>query len=246
MQVKKHQLEPDMEQQTDSNFRKEYFKAVDCHPAYLTYMQSTSCKMLAWMKLNLESRLLLEIVITSDTQRTPPASLSSWRWHKVVTHPPMVSVEHRMVSLAPAESTAVDYRAAQCHRAQLRAPSWQRLTTCSACYWGLPIQCQTVGLGTRQLTPGSYCFCTVCKLESESIQVHCLLTGQARRRWKAKLTTAVVPCGPVAPALWLRDWLPDYVTVWCWVVWCCVTIILAYFLCHHTQQGAQFSLHIMT
>ena len=114
-----------------------------------------------------------------------PASLSSWRWHKVVTHPPLVSVEHRMVSLAPAQSTAVDYRAAQCHRAQLRAPSWQRPTTCCACYWGLPIQCQTVGLGTRQLTPGSYCFCTVSKLESESIWGHCLLTGQARRRWQA-------------------------------------------------------------
>ena len=124
----------------------------------------------------------------------------------------MVSVEHRMVSLAPAESTAVDYRAAQCHRAQLQTPSWQRPTTCSACYWGLPVQCQTAGLGRRQLTPGSYCFCTVCKLESESVRVHCLLTGQAHRRWQATLTTAVVPWGPVAPALWLRDWLPDYVT----------------------------------
>ena len=69
-----------------------------------------------------------------------------------------------------------------------------------------------MGLGTRQLTPGSHCFCTVCKVESESIRVHCLLTGQARRRWQAKLTTAVVPWGPVAPVLWLRDGLPDYMT----------------------------------
>ena len=72
MQVKKHQLELDMEQQTDSSFRKERVKAVYCHPAHLTYMQSTSCKMLGWMKLNLESQLLLEISITSDAQRTPP------------------------------------------------------------------------------------------------------------------------------------------------------------------------------
>ena len=46
MQVKKQQLEPDLEKQTGSNLGKEYVKAVYCHPAYLTYMQSTSCKML--------------------------------------------------------------------------------------------------------------------------------------------------------------------------------------------------------
>ena len=45
MQVKKQQLEPDMEQQTGSQFGKEYIKAVYCHPAYLTYMKSTSCEM---------------------------------------------------------------------------------------------------------------------------------------------------------------------------------------------------------
>ena len=50
MQVKKQQLELDMEQQTDSKSGKEYIKAVYCHPAYLTYMQSTSCEMLGWMK----------------------------------------------------------------------------------------------------------------------------------------------------------------------------------------------------
>ena len=72
MQDKKHQLELDMEEQTDLSFRKEHVKALYCDLAYLTYMQSISCDMLGWMKLNLESRLLLEISITSDTQMTPP------------------------------------------------------------------------------------------------------------------------------------------------------------------------------
>ena len=61
MQVKKQQLEPDMEPQTGSKLGKEYIKAVYCHPAYLTYMQSTSCEVLAWVKHKLESRLLREI-----------------------------------------------------------------------------------------------------------------------------------------------------------------------------------------
>ena len=77
MQVRKQQLEPDMEQQTGSKLGKEYVKAVYCHPAYLTYMQSTSCEMLGWMKHKLESRLLGEISITSDMQITPPL------WQKV-------------------------------------------------------------------------------------------------------------------------------------------------------------------
>ena len=47
-------------------------QAVYCHPAYLTYMQSTSCEILGWMKHNLESRLPEEILITSDMQMTPP------------------------------------------------------------------------------------------------------------------------------------------------------------------------------
>ena len=68
MQVKKQQLEPDMEQWTGSKLGKEYVKAVYCHPAYLAYMQSTSCEMLGWMKHNLESRLPREILITSNTQ----------------------------------------------------------------------------------------------------------------------------------------------------------------------------------
>ena len=71
-QVKKQQLELDMEQQTDSKLGKEYVSAVYCHPAYLTYMQSTSWEMLDWMKHNLESRLLGEISITLDMQMTPP------------------------------------------------------------------------------------------------------------------------------------------------------------------------------
>ena len=77
MQVKKRSLELDMEQQTGSKLGKEYVKAVYCHPAYLTYMQSISCEMLGWMKHKLESRLLGEISITSDKQVTPPL------WQKV-------------------------------------------------------------------------------------------------------------------------------------------------------------------
>ena len=67
MRVKKQHLEPDMEQWTGSILGKEHIKAVYCHFAYLTYMQSTSCKMLGWMKHKLESRLPGEISITSDT-----------------------------------------------------------------------------------------------------------------------------------------------------------------------------------
>ena len=71
MQVKKQQLELDVEQQTDSKLGKEYVKAEYCHPAYLTYMQSTSYEMPSWMD-KLESRLLGEISVTSDMQITPP------------------------------------------------------------------------------------------------------------------------------------------------------------------------------
>ena len=74
MQVKKQQLEMDMEQQTYSKLGKEYIKAVYCQPAYLTSAQSTSCEMLGWVKHKLESRLLVEIVITSDTQMTTSLS----------------------------------------------------------------------------------------------------------------------------------------------------------------------------
>ena len=75
MQVKKQQLELDMEQQTGSKLGKEYVKApCYCHLAYLTYMQSTLCEMLEWMKHKLESRLPGEISITSDRQMIPPLS----------------------------------------------------------------------------------------------------------------------------------------------------------------------------
>ena len=70
MQIKKQQLELDMGQQTGSKLGKEYVKAVYCHPAYLTYMQSTSWETLGWMKHKLESRLPGEISITSDKQMT--------------------------------------------------------------------------------------------------------------------------------------------------------------------------------
>ena len=71
MQVGKQQLELDMVQQNGSKLGKEYVKAVYCHPAYLTYMQSTSCKMPDWMKHKLESRLPGEISTTSDMWMTP-------------------------------------------------------------------------------------------------------------------------------------------------------------------------------
>jgi len=77
MQVKKQQLELDMEQQTGSKLGKEYVKAVYCHPVYLTYMHNTSCEILGWMKHKLESRSLGEISIVSDMQRTKPL------WQKV-------------------------------------------------------------------------------------------------------------------------------------------------------------------
>ena len=64
MQVKKKQLELDVEQRTDSNLGKEY-KAVYCYPAYLTYMQGTPCEMPGWMKHKLESRFQGEILIIS-------------------------------------------------------------------------------------------------------------------------------------------------------------------------------------
>ena len=80
MQVRKQQLELDMEQWTCSKLGKEYVKAVYSHPAYLTYMQSTSCEMLGWIKHKLESRLQREMLITSDTQMAPPL------WQKANRH----------------------------------------------------------------------------------------------------------------------------------------------------------------
>ena len=71
MQVKKQQLEPDMEQWTGSKVEKECIKAVYCHPAYLTYMQSTLCEMPGWMNHKVESRLLAEISTASTMQMIP-------------------------------------------------------------------------------------------------------------------------------------------------------------------------------
>ena len=92
MQVRKQQLELDMEQQSGSKSGKEYVKAVYCHPAYLTFMQSTSWETLGWMKHKLESRLPGEISITSDMQMTPPfwqkaeknLRASWWQWKRRV------------------------------------------------------------------------------------------------------------------------------------------------------------------
>ena len=60
-----------MEQQTSSKYKKEYGKAVYCHPTYLTYIQSASCELPVWMKHKLESRLSEEISTTSDRQKIP-------------------------------------------------------------------------------------------------------------------------------------------------------------------------------
>ena len=68
MQVKKHEFEPYMEQPAGSKLGKEYDKAVYCHPTYLTYMQSTSCEILDWMKHKLESSFPGEISTTSYMQ----------------------------------------------------------------------------------------------------------------------------------------------------------------------------------
>ena len=77
MQIKKQQLEPDMEHWTGSKLGKKYINAIYCHLAYLTYMQSKSCEMLGWINHKLESRLLGEIPLTADMQMTPPL------WQKV-------------------------------------------------------------------------------------------------------------------------------------------------------------------
>ena len=72
MQVKKQQLELEVKQQTGFKSGKEHVKAVYCHPAYLTYMQSISWEMPGWIKHKLQSRLPGEISITSDMQMTTP------------------------------------------------------------------------------------------------------------------------------------------------------------------------------
>ena len=72
MQVRKQHLELDMAQQSGSKLGKEYVKALYCHLAYLTYMQSASYEMPGWMKHKPESKLPGEISITSDMQMTPP------------------------------------------------------------------------------------------------------------------------------------------------------------------------------
>ena len=90
IQVKKQQLELDMEQWTSSKLGREYIKPVRCHPSNLTYMQSTSWEMLGWIKDKLESRLLGEISVASDKQMTPPLwqkakrkeRASWWNWKR--------------------------------------------------------------------------------------------------------------------------------------------------------------------
>ena len=72
MQVKKQQLEVDMEQQTGSKSRKEYVKAIYCHLTYLTYMQSTPCEMPGLDEAQAEIKIAGKISITSDMQIMPP------------------------------------------------------------------------------------------------------------------------------------------------------------------------------
>ena len=93
MQVRNQQLELDIEQQTVPKSGKEYVKAVYCHPAYLNYMLSTSCEMPNRIKHKLESRLLVEISITSDMQMTP------FLWQKVKSLLMKVKVESEKVGL---------------------------------------------------------------------------------------------------------------------------------------------------
>ena len=83
MQIKKQQLELDMKQQTGSKWGKEYIKAVNCHPAYSTYMQSTSWETLDWMKHKLESRLPGEISIASDNPVISDMQMIPKLWQKV-------------------------------------------------------------------------------------------------------------------------------------------------------------------
>ena len=85
MQVKKQWLKLDMEQWTGSKLGKEYVKAVYCHPAYLTYMQSTSCEIPGWMNRKLKSRLSGEIPITSDMQMTPLMAESKEKLKSLLT-----------------------------------------------------------------------------------------------------------------------------------------------------------------
>ena len=88
MQVKKQQLELDMEQWTGSKLGKEYIKAVYCHPAYLNHMQSTSCKMPDLMKHKLESRLPGEIAITPDMEKAMATHSSTLAWRIPGTEEP--------------------------------------------------------------------------------------------------------------------------------------------------------------
>ena len=98
MQVKEQQLELDREQHSGSKLGKEYIKAVYCHLAYLTYVQNTTCKMLDWVKLKLESRLLGEISATSDMKMIPPFTdkvLSSQSYGFSSSHVWMLELDYK-------------------------------------------------------------------------------------------------------------------------------------------------------
>ena len=103
-----------MEQQTDSKSGKEYVKAVYCHHAYFTYMQSTSCEMLGWIKHRLESNLQGETSITSDTQMTPPLwqkvksqKVSWWKWESKKVGLKLTSQKTKIMASSPISSVSV-------------------------------------------------------------------------------------------------------------------------------------------
>ena len=118
MQVKKQQLEPDM----GCKLGKEDVKAVYCHPAYLTYMQNTSCEMLVWMKHRLESRLPGEISITLDMQMTPSLlqkakrnwGTSSWKWKRGVKNVLKLNIQKsKIMASCPITSWETDGEAVE-------------------------------------------------------------------------------------------------------------------------------------
>ena len=103
-----------MEQQTGSKLGKEYVKAVYCHPAYLTYMQSTSCEMPSWIKHKMESKLLGEISITSDMQWHHTYGrkwrrASWWKWKRRVKKPTKLNIQKtKIMASGPFTSWQID------------------------------------------------------------------------------------------------------------------------------------------
>ena len=132
MQVRKQQLELDMEQQTDSKKEKEYINAIYCHPAYLTYMQSTSWETLGWMKNKLESRFLGEISITSDRQVKPPL----WKKWRGAKKPLDESERGEWKSWLKAQHSENKEHSIQSHH--FMATKWGNNGNSGRLFWGAP------------------------------------------------------------------------------------------------------------